>query len=154
MYIVFERVTSFAHCKILMSLHSQAYRLLAQQKTAFACAPCRLLNMKITACLLVIFLLTNRAIFCKWSQKSQFNLPGRSISVEVRAHVIGMSENGAMAKEAAMQAGVHRATVFRIKTKFLQTGSVENRPKPGRPRSTTVVHDRFLRLTHCPETAV
>ena len=74
-------------------------------------------------------------------------MPRRSISVEVRAHVIGMLENGATASQAAVQASVHRATVFRIKSKFLQTGSVKNRPKPGRPRLTTVVQDRFLRLT-------
>ena len=46
-----------------------------------------------------------------------------------------------------MRAGVHRATVFRIKSKFLQTVSVKNRLKPGRPRSTTAVQDRFLILT-------
>ena len=45
-----------------------------------------------------------------------------------------------------MQAGVHSATVFRIKSKFLRTGSVKNRRKPGRPRSTTAVQNRFLRL--------
>ena len=102
---------------------------------------------KIVACLQVIFLLTNRAIFCKLSQKSQFKMPGRSILIEVSARVIGMFENRATANQAAMQASVHRATVFRIKSKFLQTVSVKNRPKPGRPRSTTAVQDRFLRLT-------
>ena len=95
----------------------------------------------------MIFLLTNRAVFCKWSQKSQFKIPGRSISVEVRARVIGVSENAATTKEAANQVGVHRVTVFRIKSKFLQTGSVKKKFKPGKPRSTTAVQDRFLRLT-------
>ena len=104
--------------------------------------------MKIVACLQVIFLLTNRAIFANdLSQKSQFKMTGRSISVEVRAHLIDMLENGATANQAAMQAGVHRATVFRIKSKFLQTDSEKNRPKPCRQRPTTAVQDRFLRLT-------
>ena len=76
-----------------------------------------------------------------------FRMPGRSISVEVMVRVIGMLENGATANQAAMQAVVHRATVFRIKSKFLQIGSVKNRPKSGRPRSTSAVQDRFLRLT-------
>ena len=58
-----------------------------------------------------------------------------------------MLENGATPNEAAMQAGIHRATVFSIKLKFLQTGSEKNRSKPGRPRSTTTVQDRFQRLT-------
>ena len=98
--------------------------------------------------LLVIFLLTNRSIFANdFSKKSPFKMPGRSISIEVRARVIGMLENGVTANQAAMQAGVHRATVFRIKSKFLQTSSVKNRPKPCRPRSTTAVQERFLRLT-------
>ena len=68
-------------------------------------------------------------------------MPGRSTSVEVSARVIGMLENGTTANQAAMQAGVHRAIVYRIKSKFLQNGSVKNRPKPGRPMSTTAVQD-------------
>ena len=76
-------------------------------------------------------------------------MPGRSISVEVMPRVIGMLENGSTVNQAAMQAGVHRAVhraaVYRIKSKFLQT--VKNRHKPGRPRSTTALPYRFLRLT-------
>ena len=103
---------------------------IALQKTAFARAPCRLFNMKFLACLkVVIFLLKNHAIFANTlSQKSQFKMPGRSISVEVRARVIAMLENGATANQAAMQTGVHRTTLYRIKSKFLHTGSVKNRP--------------------------
>ena len=90
----------------------------------------------------VIFLLTNRVIFANdLSQNCQFEMPGRSISIEVRARVIGMLENGATINQAAMRAGVHRATVFRIKSKLLQTGSVENRLKPGRPKLTAAVQD-------------
>ena len=47
-------------------------------------------------------------------------MPGRSISVEVRARVIGMLQNWTTANQAAMQAGVHRATVHRIKSKFFK----------------------------------
>ena len=91
--------------------------------------------------LLVIFLLTNRAIFPNdFSQKSQFKTLGRSISVEVRARAIDMLENGATANQAAMR---FRATVFRIKSNFRQTGSVKKRPKPCRPRSTAAVQDVF-----------
>ena len=74
-------------------------------------------------------------------------MPGRSIYIEVRVRVIGMLENGAKANQAAVRAGVHRATVFRIKSKFLQTGSVKNRSTSSRLKSTTAVQDRFLRLT-------
>ena len=85
MYIVFERVTNFAnfvHFKILMNSCSQAYRpvfvhggegvgdhrtkialVTNTAETTFARAPCCLYNMKIVACLQVIFLLTNHAIF-------------------------------------------------------------------------------------------
>ena len=110
--------------------------------------------MKIVAYLQVIFLLTNCAIFANdLSQNSQFKMPGRNISVEGRVRVIGRLENGATLNQAATRAGVHRVTVYGIYLRFLQTGSMRNRPKPGRPpkpgrlKLDTAVQDRFLRLT-------
>ena len=41
------------------------------------------------------------------------NMPGRKISVEVRARIIGFLENGVTADQSARQAGVNRATGFR-----------------------------------------
>ena len=128
-------------------------------KTAFARAHCRLFNMKIVACLQVIFLLTNRAIFANdLSLNSQFKIPGRSISVEVRARVIGMLDNEAMANQVAMRAGVCELQCSGLNRSFFKQTpwkknpknkkqkqkkqqqkkkkkKKKNRPKPGRPKS-------------------
>ena len=89
-------------------------------------------------CLQAISLLTNLAIFANdFSQNSQFRMPEGMPSVEVRARVIGILENGTTENQAAMRAGVQRATVFRIK----------KNPKPGRPMSTMADQERFVRLT-------
>ena len=67
--------------------------------------------MEIVACLLVLLLLTILAIFANdLSQNSLFIIPGRSISVEVRARIVGMLENGAKANQVAMKASTHRAS--------------------------------------------
>ena len=70
----------------------------------------------------------------------------RTVSLKCREEALlskyGLSlsvENGTMAIQIVMRAGVHRAAMFRINLKFLKTGSVENRPKPGRLKSTTAV---------------
>ena len=90
-----------------------------------------------------MFLLTNRAIFANdlfqnaW--KKHFS---RSKGPRYR-YVIkwGHGNSSCYANRRTQSYSVQ------INSKFLQTGSVKNRPKSGRPRSTSAVQDRFLRLT-------
>ena len=72
---------------------------------------------------------------------------GRSITVYVRASIIGMLENGASTKQAARHAGVNKVTEFKIRNRFRHTGPVKNRPKSGRPKLTIAAQDRFIRVT-------
>ena len=44
--------------------------------------------------------------------------------------------------------GCHRNTIIRLRQRFLQTGGVADRRRPGRPRVTNPQTDRFITLTH------
>ena len=53
------------------------------------------------------------------------------------AMIIGQLQRGASAREVDIAFNVNRRTVNRLKVKFEETGDVKNRPRSGRPRSTT-----------------
>ena len=44
--------------------------------------------------------------------------------------------------------GCHRNTIIRLRQRFQQTGGVADRRRPGRPRVTKPLTDRFITLTH------
>lgn len=50
--------------------------------------------------------------------------------------------------QVATHFNVSRMCVWKLKTRFLTTGSVKDRPRSGRPRVTTVREDRHIRTTH------
>ena len=55
-----------------------------------------------------------------------------------------MLQAGATQRYAAAQFGVRQSVVQRIWQRFLDTGSVEEGPKSGRPRKTSAVDDRYI----------
>ena len=58
--------------------------------------------------------------------------------------ILGMLQAGATQRYAAAQFGVKQPVVQRIWQRFLDTGSVEERPKSGRPRKKSAVDDRYI----------
>ena len=68
----------------------------------------------------------------------------RHLSVRDMERILGMLQAGATQRYAAAQFGVTQSVVQRIWQRFLDTGSVEERPKSGRPRKTSAVDDRYI----------
>ena len=69
-------------------------------------------------------------------------------SIEQRARAIGMVQAGADQNVVARHLGVHKSTISRLVQKFRQTNTVNDRPRSGRPRATTLRQDRTIRLMH------
>lgn len=63
-----------------------------------------------------------------------------------RARAIGQIEAGVPQRDVAQMFGVSKSTISKLKRKFQDTGYVKDRPRPGRPKSTTNDEDRFIRL--------
>ena len=75
----------------------------------------------------------------------------------VRARANRQIEAGRRLKDVAAALGVNRSTITRLRQRYVQTGSVEDRPRPGQPRVTSQRKDRAMRLSHlrrrfCPAT--
>jgi len=68
------------------------------------------------------------------------------LSNEQRARAVGMLEAGVNQAVVVKEFGVHRSTISRFK--FCETNIVADRPRAGRPRVTTLLQDRTLRLMH------
>ena len=78
------------------------------------------------------------------------------LSNEQRARAVGMLEAGVNQAVVAWEFGVHRSTISRLQSKFLETTAVADCPRAGRPRVTTLRQDRTIRLMHlrnCLQTA-
>ena len=58
----------------------------------------------------------------------------RHLSVRDMERILGMLQAGATQRYAAAQFGVTQSVVQRVWQRLLDTGSVEERPKSGRPR--------------------
>jgi transposase len=70
------------------------------------------------------------------------------LSREQRLRIIGMLEAGMDQKRAARIMRCQPKTIARLVSRYQETGSVEDRPRSGRPRVTTRNQDRFIQLTH------
>ena len=75
------------------------------------------------------------------------NRPAIRLSDEDRARAIGTLEAGINPQDVADQFNVHRTTIVRLRQRYQETGTVSDRPKPGRPRATTRGEDRYIRVT-------
>ena len=72
------------------------------------------------------------------------NRPAIRLSDEDRARAIGTLEAGINPQDVADQFNVHRSTIVRLRQRYQETGTVSDRPKPGRPRATTRGEDRYM----------
>lgn len=69
-------------------------------------------------------------------------------SKEQRLLAIGRLQAGDTVANVANFLGVSMRTVRRLRAKYAATGSVEDLPRSGRPRETTLRQDRHIILTH------
>ena len=65
-----------------------------------------------------------------------------------REQVIGMLESGLSQGEVDRRFGVHRTTINRLVSRLRTTRTTDDRPRSGRPRVTSPIQDRFIRLRH------
>lgn len=70
------------------------------------------------------------------------------LSEAERNQVLGMLEAGIASNAIARRFGCSRKTIQRLVTRYQQTGTVRDRPRPGHPRVTTARTDRYITLTH------
>ena len=65
-----------------------------------------------------------------------------------RHEVWGMVQGGISSREIARRMHCSASTITRLIQRFNQTGSLNDRPRPGRQRATTAQQDRYIRLQH------
>ena len=70
--------------------------------------------------------------------------PYRKVHVETRTRALVLVEEGYSYRAVGTRLGISHKTVFRIVHKHRQTGSVGDKPRSGRPKSTTPRQDRIL----------
>ena len=70
--------------------------------------------------------------------------PYRKVDVETRTRALVLVEEGYSFRAVGTRLGISHKTVFRIVHKHRQTGSVADKPRRGRPKSTTPRQDRIL----------
>ena len=65
-----------------------------------------------------------------------------------RNNEIGRSEAGVTQQAVARHFGVSRQTISALWTRYNNTRRVNDMPRSGRPRSTAVAEDRYIRVRH------
>lgn len=70
-----------------------------------------------------------------------------SMTLEQRNRALGMIEAGMTCAAVARRIGCSRSTISRLRSRLLDTGSLKDRPRTGRPRKTTANEDRYITLT-------
>ena len=70
------------------------------------------------------------------------------IPKHLRERAIGMLEAGASTKEVSVQVGSSVQAVRSLRWRFVQTGSMQDLPRSGRPGVTTPAQDRFILNQH------
>ena len=61
----------------------------------------------------------------------------RKLSIAERWQAIGMKNAGMSNRQIAANFGVNNSVISRLVARHRQTGSIEDRPRSGRPRKTT-----------------
>ena len=75
-------------------------------------------------------------------------IPRRSgMTFEQRERAIGMLTAGMSARDVARHFQRHESTISRLLNRFQLTGYVAGRPRPDRPRKTTLREDRFFAIS-------
>ena len=71
------------------------------------------------------------------------------LSGHERWQTIGMLENGCLPSDVAKRFKVAQSTIIsRLQQRHIQTGSVQDRPRYGKPRVTTAAQDRAIQTSH------
>ena len=68
----------------------------------------------------------------------------RQLNIEDRGRAIAWLQGGNTQRNVAVRLGVSQSVVGRLWQRFQATNSVRNRPRSGRPRSTTNREDRYF----------
>ena len=68
----------------------------------------------------------------------------RQLNIEDRGRAIAWLQGGNTQRNVAVRLGVSQSVVGRLWQRFQATNSVRNRPRSGRPRSTTNRDDRYI----------
>lgn len=58
------------------------------------------------------------------------------LSLQYKAYVIGQLETGVLVRRGAALFGVSPSTIYKLRTRYHETGEVEDRPLNGHPGST------------------
>ena len=67
-----------------------------------------------------------------------------------RGRAIALILQGRSQRDVAQQFGVHELTILCLVQRLRATGSLTDSPRSGRPRVTTQLQDRRIRLVHLP----
>ena len=67
---------------------------------------------------------------------------------KTEGRAISMLLNGITQNEVARRLNVTKSTISRLRRRLANTTSVKDRPRSGRPRTTTRRQDQQIRLTH------
>lgn len=70
------------------------------------------------------------------------------LSAEERGRAFGMLEAGVHPTCVARHFGCSKVTIHNLISRHQETGSLDDRPRSGRPRVTTPQQDRYIRLQH------
>jgi transposase len=75
-----------------------------------------------------------------------FKMPKKQLTIEERTKAITLLEEGYSYRQVAsrLDNNAHPSTILRLKTKYEETGKVQNKPIPGRPRLLTVRDERKI----------
>lgn len=71
----------------------------------------------------------------------------RHVTNEEAARIIALIQDGRSQRYVAGVIGVQQSTISRVVNRYQETGQLTRRPGQGRGRVTSVVDDRYLRLT-------
>ena len=80
------------------------------------------------------------------SQRLSLNMP--RLNQNQRIQALTKSARGDNVSNVSRAFSCHRNTIIRLRQRFQQTGGVADRRRPGRPRVTNPLTDRFITLTH------
>ena len=69
----------------------------------------------------------------------------RVLNPEKRALIVGFKMSGKSMRETALQFHVSKSCVSKLMKKMREEGSLKNRPRSGRPKTTTQAQDNEIR---------
>ena len=90
---------------------------------------------------------TIRACKGRFSEAKASMPPRRRLSTLDRGRALGWLQEGISGREVSRRLGVSHSVIQRLQERFQTTGSVQDRPRPGRPRVTTRRQDRLFLLS-------